>query len=249
MNKKLRALDLFCGGGGAGMGLRQAGFEVVGVDFSWHFCYPFQQLWLDALKVSIDGYDFLWASPPCQGHSTLRHLPGIRDIEYPNLIVPTRERLLASGLPFVIENVVGAPLRQDLMLCGTMFGLQTADGSAELRRHRIFEIHGFNPPPQPTCLHGRCPSVIGVYGCAGYNRKGQRTGEWAIHPDYKADARFTHQQCKEAMGVDWMVPAPLSQSIPPAYSRFIVEHFIHERSEDTRSSAALQETGNWELAS
>jgi DNA (cytosine-5)-methyltransferase 1 len=104
----LRALDLFCGGGGAGMGLRLAGFDVVGVDCAWQLCYPFQQLWTNALTVSLEGFDFVWASPPCQAHTSLRRFPGVRDIEYPDLIPPVRDRLIASGLPFVIENVPGA---------------------------------------------------------------------------------------------------------------------------------------------
>jgi DNA (cytosine-5)-methyltransferase 1 len=75
------------------------------------------------------------ASPPCQAHSTLGSL--WKDREHPDLVAPTRELLKASGLPYVIENVVGAPLENPVMLCGSTFGLG-ANGR-QLRRHRLFE--------------------------------------------------------------------------------------------------------------
>ena len=232
----MKALDLFCGGGGASMGLHQAGFEVTGVDDIWQPCYPFHQLWMDALKVPLQGYDFIWASPPCQAHSSLRRFPWVRDKEYLDLIPATRNKLEAYGIPFVIENVVGAPLRPDLLLCGTMVGLQTADGSAELWRHRQFELGGFTVPQPSECNHGRRPAVIGVYGKKGHNRRGQRPGKWAIHAEREADRHFTHEQCQEAMGINWMTPEPLSQAIPPAFSRYIAEQFL--RRKEARTSVA-----------
>lgn len=102
----MKALDLFCGGGGASMGLHLAGFEVTGVDDIWQPCYPFHQLWEDALEVPLQGYDFIWASPPCQAHTSLRRFPWVREKNYLDLIPATRQRLEASGIPSVIENVV-----------------------------------------------------------------------------------------------------------------------------------------------
>jgi DNA (cytosine-5)-methyltransferase 1 len=215
---KKKALDLFCCAGGASEGLHRAGFVVVGVDIVPQPDYPFEFILADALSVPLEGYDFIWASPPCKAHTSLRYLPNSRDKKYPDLVTPTRKLLRASGKPYVIENVPPAPLRKDLLLCGSMFGLGTADGKAELQRHRIFEVGGFPVPPQPECVHGRRP-VIGVYGRSGggYDRRGQRDGVWGIHPRFKSNF-YPVPQCGEAMGIDWMRMESLSQAVPPAYS-------------------------------
>ena len=119
----MRALDLFCGAGGASMGLHRAGFDVVGVDIVPQKHYPFTFIQADALTFPLDGFDFVWASPPCQFASVLtaqhRH-------KHSNLIPAIRERLQAAGVPYLIENVAGARshLRNPIMLCGSMFGLQ-----------------------------------------------------------------------------------------------------------------------------
>lgn len=157
------ALDLYCGDGGASMGLRRAGFKVTGVDHKPHPRYPFRFIQADALQFPLDGYDFIWASPPCQKYTRLRFMPNYR--EHPDLIAQTRERLVQSGKPWCIENVEDAPLGESgylIVLCGTMFGLQTADGRAELRRHRLFET-SFPIVLRPQCQHGY-RSVLGIYG-------------------------------------------------------------------------------------
>ena len=102
--------------------------------------------------MGLGPIDFIWASPPCQAHSILRKLtPGK---EYPDLIPATRERLIATEIPYAIENVPGAPLGGFMVqLCGTMFGLQTPDGRAELRRHRLFET-SWPIALRPACQHG-----------------------------------------------------------------------------------------------
>lgn len=178
-----RALDLFCRAGGVSEGLVRAGFDVVGVDLlDCSKAYnrgpgnperhdrPAQFVQADALEYPLEGFDFIWASPPCQAHSILRKLtPGK---EYPDLIPATRTRLAASGIPYAIENVPGAPLGGFLIqLCGTMFGLQTPDGRAELRRHRLFET-SWPIALRPACQHGHegvgeCLSVTGTGTHAG----------------------------------------------------------------------------------
>jgi len=119
----LRALDLFCKAGGATKGLQRAGFHVTGVDIERQPRYcgdAFVQA--DALNPPFDlaGFDFIWASPPCQAHSPLK---AVTKKEYPDLIPQTRALLQASGRPYTIENVVGARLRDPVRLCGGMFGL------------------------------------------------------------------------------------------------------------------------------
>jgi DNA (cytosine-5)-methyltransferase 1 len=159
-----RALDLFCKEGGATKGLQRAGFHVTGVDIEAQRRYCGDMFYqADALTFPLDGYDFIWASPPCQAFTKLRHMPTAR--EHPDLIEPVRARLVASGVPWCIENVEDAPLGESgylIVLCGTMFGLQTADGRAELRRHRLFET-SFSIPLRPACQHGY-RSVCSVVG-------------------------------------------------------------------------------------
>lgn len=178
---KPRALDLFCCAGGATRGLQLAGFHVTGVDIERQPHYVGDEFYqADALEFPLDGFDFIWASPPCQAHTLLRH---VTKRSYPDLIPATRARLLAAaGTPFCIENVEFAPLTGNLLLlCGTMFGLQTPDGRAELRRHRVFET-SFSIPLRPRCQHGfaGCMSVVGE----GSPRSGRRsftvTGHTAV---------------------------------------------------------------------
>jgi len=164
---KLRALDLFCGAGGATKGLQLAGFHVTGVDQAAQPRYcgdAFIQA--DAITVPLDGYDFIWASPPCQAFSRLRHL---HPKTHPNLIPETREKLVGSGIAYCIENVAEAPLGESgflIVLCGTMFGLRTKNGRAELRRHRLFET-SFSIALRPRCQHGYVPS-LSVVGKGGH---------------------------------------------------------------------------------
>lgn len=207
MRKRPKALDLFCCAGGASMGLHRAGFDVTGVDIRPQPRYPFKFIQGDALTVSLEGYDFIWASPPCQRYSQLASRWLARLHQYPDLIAPVRKRLIASGLPFVIENVKGAPLLDPLMLCGTMFGLISSN-NRELQRHRLFEANGFTLRSRRRCNHQH--PVVGVYGHTGGREL--RRG---------STPRSGIAERREVMGIDWMNRDELSQSIPPIYSEFI----------------------------
>jgi DNA (cytosine-5)-methyltransferase 1 len=146
---KPRLLDLFCGAGGAAMGYSRAGFEVVGVDINLQPHYPFEFHQADAMTYPLDGFDVIHASPPCQAYTRKAASWGrARNhwLEHPDLLGPTRELLIATGLPYVIENVPGAPIRAQLQLCGTMFGLRIA-------KHRLFEGNWPMPMAPATCDH------------------------------------------------------------------------------------------------
>lgn len=228
----MKAIDLFSGAGGAAMGLHQAGFTVEGIDIHPQRHYPFTFHCLDVLYVSVDflrEFDFVWASPPCQAHSVMRR-GRWQDREHPDLIEPVRELLIRSGVPYCIENVVGAPLRSPVMLCGSMFGLQTKHGS-QLRRHRLFECSF--PVVQPVCKHNK-GSVIGVYG--GGQHPGRRVpatigvyGNSGGSSNRDGIQMFGTQDRRDAMGIQWMTGKELSQAIPPAYSRYIAEQFLLSR--------------------
>ena len=225
MANKPKALDLFCGAGGATKGLQRAGFVVHGIDVKPQPRYcgeGFTQA--DALACGtyewFRQFDFIWASPPCQAHTAMRTMPDAKT--HLDLIPKTRELLRGSRLPYVIENVPGAPLLRPVMLCGTMFDLGVED--AELRRHRIFESSLCILAP--NCRHGH-RDVIGVYGGHQRNRR-RRTigvyGEWCRDSVRKVDrgvADFTVEQGRVAMGIPWMTVAELCEAIPPAYAEFI----------------------------
>jgi DNA (cytosine-5)-methyltransferase 1 len=204
MQAKPKALDLFSGAGGAAMGLYQAGFEVVGVDISPQPHFPFTFFQADAMAFSLWGFDFIWASPPCQKHSRLN---GINQKEYADFIGPIRQRLIRHGIPFVLENVVGAPLIDPVTLCGSMFG-------CGVWRHRLFEAHGFDIPAL-ECQHAKVPYPIDVTGTGGPCKHRQTAGG-GLHRKPKSMA-----QASEVMGIDWMTRKEIVQAIPPAYAKHI----------------------------
>lgn len=199
VHSKPRCLDLFCGAGGAAMGLHRAGYDVTGVDIVNQPNYPFAFVQSDAREADLLGYDFVWASPPCQNHSRMSACrAGLRD-KYPSLIAATRAKLKAWGGPWIIENVVGAPLENPVLLCGAMFGLKTY-------RHRIFEsnmplivpLHPKHDKPTSKAGHWKPGTLISVAGnCAPI------------------------ALAREAMGMDWTTRTELAEAIPPAYSEFL----------------------------
>lgn len=212
------------------MGLHRAGFDVTGVDIRPQKNYPFTFILGNALEADLSGYDFVWASPPCQAHTALKTMHNARRGVHLDLIPETREKLTAWGGQWIIENVPGSTLaRGSVMLCGTMFGLGT--GLSELRRHRWFES-----PSQllvPECQHGE--RVIGIYRGHGRDRKRVKPTTIGVYGGghgtslqraAKGQRNFNAAEQREAMGIDWMTVDDLSQAIPPAYSQFLARQII-----------------------
>lgn len=208
-------LDLFCGAGGAAMGYHRAGFDVVGVDINPQPHYPFTFVQADAMTYPLGGFDAIHASPPCQDYSrAMRHFAD----GYPRLIDPVRERLAASGLPWVLENVPGAPLptQDDLFgahgveLCGTMFSLP-------LWRHRLFETS------MPVSAPRGCNHIMQPMNPHRAIRPGGRT---------------TERNWREAMGVEWMNKDEGREAIPPAYTDFIGAQLISYLTETFKEGSA-----------
>jgi DNA (cytosine-5)-methyltransferase 1 len=209
-----RLLDLFCKAGGASMGYHMAGFEVVGVDKEPQPNYPFEFIKADALTVDLSGFDAYAASPPCQGYSiTQFQHPGKF---HPQLIYPVRDRLRATGKPYVIENV---ELARDYMydpvtLCGSSFGLR-------VRRHRVFETSGFRIP-QLACNHAwqnrHKPYRLHLSEGRGGERQSGMVPVYGGNQMVGGNEKFYKSV---AMGIDWMDPDELNEAIPPAYTLHI----------------------------
>lgn len=214
MSDKMRLLDLFCGAGGAGMGYHRAGFEVVGVDIAPQKHYPFEFHQADAFDFLAEHgreFDIIHASPPCQQFSRLGSIWKARlgarawAEKHPDLIAPMRHALLQCSKPYVIENVVGAPLQNAILLCGTMFGLK-------VYRHRLFESNLLLLAPPHAPHHDNCKAVGRGLSLKGFlSVTGHGGFGFANGFDY----------AKDAMGIEWMDRKDLSQAIPPAYTEFI----------------------------
>lgn len=212
MSARPRLLDLFCCEGGAATGYHQAGFDVVGVDIDPQPRYPFAFIQMDATSVDmrfVRSFDALHASPPCQKHSDLAKRNGNADA-WPCFIAPVRALFVASGLPYVIENVEGAPLVDPVMLCGTMFP------ETRVLRHRLFET---NWPLIPRA-HGKHPLVYTMDKRKAHYGK---LNEWTSPVQVTGGGNCSKAAAADAMGMPWASKHGLNEAIPPAYTRFIGE--------------------------
>lgn len=236
-----RLLDLYCCAGGASMGYSRAGFDVYGVDKEPRPRYPFPFFQGDALValrrlllgeaipfthadgtvewLVLQDFAVIAASPPCQAYSVTRHT---NDKEHPDLVEPTRELLIETGKPYVIENVEGAPLVDALLLCGSMFGLKAVDVDGErlsLRRHRLFESNVWLMSAG-GCVHDS-DQVAGVYGGGRHRNVSDRD-----NPSRRGGYTPLGSVRNDLMGIDWMTQWELTQAIPPAYTEFIGAQLI-----------------------
>jgi DNA (cytosine-5)-methyltransferase 1 len=227
-------LDLFCGAGGAAAGYARAGFDVVGVDVDPQPHYPFtfiQSDWAEPLYVlpglwEREGRPYaVHASPPCQRYSGMTKRWS-RSGDHPDLVEPVREHLSMLDVPFVLENVVGSPLLDPVQLCGSMFGLG-ADGY-QLRRHRLFEAHGFDLAAPGPCAHAG--PALPVYGNPGGSSK--RDG-----------LRFPGvSSWRVGMDIGWMTIRELAESIPPAFTEHVGTALIAALSGEQAPRERFQQT-------
>jgi DNA (cytosine-5)-methyltransferase 1 len=239
-----RLLDLFCCEGGAARGYDLAGFDVYGVDlfktikggFS-RKRYPYPAHTGDAIgtlrsmlagyPIDFDGqllmlgdFDAVHASPPCQHASAgTRAMRSKGDDRHPALIEPVRYLLTQTGLPWVIENVKGAALRDPLTLCGSMFDLSAVDEDGtplEMWRHRLFETNWWPAHIPPlACKHGWfSEQVAGSYGGARRDKDEARN---VRHGGY-VPSKAVQQRM---LGIDWMTERGMHQSLPPVYCRWL----------------------------
>jgi DNA (cytosine-5)-methyltransferase 1 len=211
----MKVLDLFCGAGGASTGYHRAGFEVTGIDVKHGKRYPFKYLRLDVRELQpsdLAEYDLIHASPPCQTHSITRNLRIAQgnSTSKLDLLEPTRKLLEASGKPYIIENVPGAPLINPVQLCGSSFKLK-------VRRHRHFESN--MKLVGSICNHKEQGKPVGVYGAMNDTAQGldKTTGKYVIG----GSTAKTIEEAREAMGIDWMIWGELVEAIPPVYTEYL----------------------------
>lgn len=208
---KIKIIDLFCGAGGCAVGYNQAGFEdITGVDIKQQSNYPFEFIQADALNFLRkygQEFDFIHASPPCQGYSKLQFSQKHKK-KYPKLIEPLKAELKRLGKPYVIENVPGAPLFQPVILDGRMFGLGVI-------RKRLFELY-----PQQCILTPDYRKIGSVKDKTYITVTGAFSCEKGFQEGSNMQERIRLVQ--KAMGIDWTDdPVELRQAIPPAYTKFI----------------------------
>lgn len=211
--RRPRLLDLFCGAGGAAMGYHRAGFDVVGVDLNPQPHYPFEFIPADVMvnipDIRWQTFDAIHASPPCQRYTRKSATWGrarVNDIEHPDLIEPVRQLLHGVGKPFVIENVMGAPLRASpIALCGTQFGLR-------IIKHRQFETNWNLLPCDVPCDHSD------VYN--PWQGKGRSAAEHRAAQDTPWIPQCGGASRKAGVTGD------VNNAIPPAYTEFIGRQLI-----------------------
>lgn len=209
------------------MGYHRAGFEVVGVDIKPQPRYPFEFIQADAMTFPLDGFDVIHASPPCQAYSVASKSRRNQGVEYADLLALTRVRLIAAGVPWIIENVPGAPMRADFLLCGSQFGLK-------LVRHRWFEVNWLQDfALAPACSHdANSVSIVG-HGTPSWVRRDRI--KRGLHPNISVAMK------REIMDCPWMARDELSQAIPPAYTHFIGDQLMVQLGYATRPRESTAE--------
>lgn len=205
---KPKCLDLYCGGGGASYGFEQAGFDVTGIDLYPQPRYKGNFIQADAIEYLLEYghlYDFIHASPPCQEYTQATKQFRMLGKTYPTLVEATRAAFIKVGRPCSMENVVGSPLINPILLCGTMFGLPTY-------RHRLFETSfPIQAPIHPIHL-------------AKNAKMGRRVkeGEFIQYVGHFSGVKMV----QDFTGLHWLGQNELRESIPPQYTKWLGEYVI-----------------------
>lgn len=211
--------DLFCGEGGAAVGYRRAfpHATVVGVDIVDRPRYPYEFVQADAMTFDLTGFDFVHASPPCQMFSTTRVFQTRRKVD---LLRPTLRRLEQLDVPWVVENVPGAPMPEAVTLCGAALDCTAVDEDGTklvLKRHRLFCSNQRLVGTRCKCneMHEAGFRVAGVYGAGAENRANTGGG-------FRGGYVPSRDVCAQLIGgCEYMTKWGLSQAIPPSYTEFI----------------------------
>lgn len=214
--EKLKLLDLYCCGGGAGYGYELAGFEVTGVDIDPQPKHRGNFIQSDAIEFLMDNYknyDVIHASPPCQEYSMSSKQFRIKGKKYPDLINKTRDALITIGKPYIIENVPGSPLVNPITLCGTMFGMDTY-------RHRLFESNMNLTTP----IHKKHVNKNAKMGRA------PKEGEFIQYVGHFSGVK----KVQEMTGLHWLGQYELAQSIPPQYTHYLGKQILNILTTNTR---------------
>lgn len=200
------ALIVYSGQGGEAAGYVRAGWDVLCTDIEPQPRCPFPFVTMAALEaISKYGHQvhLIAGGPVCKAYSKTAR---IHDAGHPEQIPETREAMIATGKPYVIENVEGAlpELVDPITLCGQTFGLRTY-------RHRLFESNV--PLKQPTPSTRQLdPDACGFDHLAPLTKMGRpiKDGEF-----YHAVGHFSGvEMVRQDMGVPWMTRG--DQPVHPA---------------------------------
>lgn len=229
-------IDWYCCEGGAAKGYSEAGFDIIGIDDKPQPKYPFAFIQCRDDKVDprlIALADAHHASPPCQFGTALNNDKS----KHVNRIPWIRKTLLATGKPFVIENVMAVAnaghLHDWVSLTGTMFDMHCIDSQGrrfDLSRERAFETSfELQRPWEPGAQH----PIANVFGGhfrvrSGEFRTGGGTGRTVDLPgeDRRALAR-------ELMQMPWSTMKGMSEAIPPPMTEYVGDVMMaHIQGED-----------------
>lgn len=244
-------LDMYCGCGGISSGIYRIyknSVEIYGVDIEQQPNYQFNFIRTDSQSflsnLNSKGFflyynkkiylkDILWitSSPPCQRYSFAAAKHRNKGKFYPDLVEITRKLLLESGKPYLIENVVQAPLINPIYIEGPQVGLipRMENGTyiPGILKKRKFESNvNLKSPPKI----GR-PGFKTKKGCV-------KNGDYVTIAGHGGDSikgLGTLEIWKKATEIDWLKfgsakeqKHEMAEAIPPRYSEFISKQMVEK---------------------